>query len=86
MTERERVSPERLLEILNERLSEYDQCENCEIPKPPYRLREPREDGLNWSTQIQLNCSGRSTDACAEVLPAIVQEVASEYNVTVPDE
>lgn len=81
MEDRKKVSQDALLEVLNNHLAEYEQCEDCEVARPPYRLRSPREDGLNWSPFVQLRCHGKSTEACARVVPQLVGEIAARYNL-----
>jgi hypothetical protein len=54
MANRELVSNERLLEILNERLHKYDQCEECYFRGVVIPLRHPDPEGCNWSRDLIL--------------------------------
>ena len=49
MTEREIVSAERLIEILNFELSQREECAGCTFHGVLKKLDEPYADGGNWN-------------------------------------
>ena len=82
MNERTLVTRAELQEILNEKLGEFEECDGCTL-RQQVPLQEPREDGCNWSTDVQVRCVGGrgSATACAKVAARIVAEAARDYNL-----
>ena len=80
MSERELVTATRLLEILHDRLAEHRECDGCEL-RPPLPLREPREDGCNWSTDVHVSCHDGTPARCAAIAARVAEEVARDYNL-----
>lgn len=82
MKERILVSRAELQRMLNEQLAEYTECDGCTL-KRPWALREPRDDGCNWSTDVHVTCVGRRANAadCAKIAVRIVAEAARDYNL-----
>ena len=78
------VSNERLLEILNDRLHEYDQCRECYFPGSVIALRHPDLEGCNWSRDLILRCSSRVSDSCQLFAKRVIDEAAKDYNLEVP--
>ncbi len=78
------VSNERLLEILNDSLHEYDQCRECQFPGALIVLRHPDPEGCNWSRDLILRCSTRASDSCQLVAKRVIDEVTKRYNLEVP--
>ena len=83
MAERELISGKRLVEIMNAELAKSDVCQDCQIADHILRLREPDEDGCDWSDNIIIRCSGRSIslDCCRAAL-RVVGEARRLYNVS----
>lgn len=79
---RQLVSVDRLLGILNERLSQHDICDGCQFQGPVRKLREPDDEGCNWSREVFLRCSGVPGDLCGPVADRVVYEVTQEFNVS----
>lgn len=75
---REYVTPERLLEVLNEKLHEDEECQDCEFRRPPHGPKDPDEDGCNWSSSPDLlgRCSG-----CGPNLTYVIQWTRERYNL-----
>ncbi len=82
MSKRISLSAAELQRMLNEQLAEYAECDGCTL-KRPWALREPRDDGRNWSTNVHVTCVGRRANAaaCAKIAARIVAEAAREYNL-----
>ena len=80
---RETVSREHLLRILNEQLSKHDVCGDCQFMGPIYRLREPDENGCNWSEDTTLRLGGSSLSlACARAIVRVMDEARQSYNIS----
>lgn len=80
---RKTVPHEELLRILNQKLADVDECQNCRI-RGVHRLREPDEHGCNWDREATLSCSGTPTELCLPHAARILGEVADEYNIDWP--
>ena len=78
---RKLVSPERLLELLNQRLAAYGHCHNCRFAGPIKRLEEERPDGRNWSRYIPLTCGSQTAGGCSRVANRIIDDATLEYNL-----
>ena len=78
------VSNQRLLEILNDSLHEYDECRECHFPGVVVPLRHPDPEACNWSRDLILRCSARGSDSCQLVAKRVIDEVAKHYNLEVP--
>ena len=81
MIEKQLVSGEQLVRIINDRLHEYDDCRECYIKGEVASLRHPDSDGCNWSRDLELRCSSRSGGICREIAINIINEVARKYNL-----
>ena len=82
MSKRISLSAAELQQVLNEQLAGYAECDGCTL-KRPWALGEPRDDGCNWSIDVQVTCVGRRANAadCAKIAVRIVAEAAREYNL-----
>lgn len=78
---RKLVSPDRLLRLLNQRLEGYGHCHNCHFAGPIRRLKEPADDGRNWSRYVTLVCANSVAGGCARIAERILQDAAQEYNL-----
>ncbi len=78
---RKLVSPDYLLQVLNQRLDAYGHCHSCRFAGPIRRLSEPEVDGRNWSRYIPLVCSTGVLPGCARVAERIISDAALEYNL-----
>jgi hypothetical protein len=78
---REFVDKDRLLEILNERLHEYDECRECYFTGAVTLLRNTDQEGCNWSRDMILRCSTRSSNSCNLIGNRVINEVAQQYNL-----
>lgn len=77
--QREAVSKERLLELLNEALGPVS--DGWQFDGPVYQLREPDETGCNWSDSLQLRRGGGGGQPSIAVVARAVQEVRRRYNL-----
>lgn len=82
--QRKLVSSERLLVLLNQRLETYGHCDRCRFAGPIRRLRDPEEDGRNWSRFIALVCVSGVAAGCSRLAERIIQDAAQEYNLRDP--
>ena len=82
MSKRISLSAAELQQVLNEQLAGYAECDGCTLKKP-LPLREPCDDGCNWSTDVHVTCVGRRANpaGCAKIAARIVAEAAREYNL-----
>jgi hypothetical protein len=78
------VSPDRLLDLLNQRLETYGHCSSCRLAGPIRRLREPEDDGRNWSRYIALVCLSGVSAGCSRLAERIIDDAAQEYNLEDP--
>lgn len=79
---RQLVNSRRLLEILNDRMHEHDECRECYFLGEVGRLRCPDPEGCNWNqVQIKARCSERSAESCRGIAERVIAEVAQEYNL-----
>lgn len=82
--QRKLVSPERLLVLLNQRLETYGHCHSCRFAGPIRRLREPDDDGRNWSRYIALVCLDGVSGGCSRLAERIIADATQEYNLREP--
>lgn len=78
---RKLVTPEYLLQLLNQRLEAYGHCHTCHFAGPIRRLAEPEADGRNWSRYIPLVCSTAVMPGCARAAERIIADASLEYNL-----
>ena len=50
----EYVTPERLLEVLNEKLYELEACPDWKFRRPPHGPKKPDANGCNWSDIVDI--------------------------------
>ena len=77
--EREIVSKERLLEMLNGQLKkdkDYYMCSYEDVTK----LDAPDEKGCNWKDAL-LSCSGMHAGTCKPTAFKLVEEMKKRFNV-----
>lgn len=79
---RKLVAPDHLLRLLNQRLEAYGHCHNCRFVGPINPLREPEDDGRNWSRYVALVCRSGVGSGCARLAERIIADAASEYNLS----
>lgn len=79
--QRKLVSPDRLLRLLNQRLEAYGHCHSCTLAGPIKRLKEPADDGRNWSRYIPLVCSNAAAGGCIRMAERIIDDASREYNL-----
>lgn len=79
---RKQVSPEYLLQILNQRLDAYGHCHSCRFAGPVRLLPEPEEDGRNWSRYLPLVCSTAVQPGCTRVAERIIADASLEFNLS----
>jgi hypothetical protein len=77
--ERELVSEEELISILNSKLSEYDECKECSF-EGILKLAEEDKDGCNWSN-ANVRCSGVAMEICLQFAERISFEAKQKYNI-----
>lgn len=78
--EREEVSRDELLKILNEELSKYEECEDCKFSRV-VQLARPDSEGCNWSNRLYLRCSGRPSKLCEPFAQNVINEARKKYNL-----
>ena len=85
--QRQVVSRERLLELLNEAL--HDEAlhrqrvsEDCRFKGPLMVLQEPDETGCNWSDNVQIRRSGNAELPSLTVLARALLRVRRRYNLS----
>jgi hypothetical protein len=79
--ERELVSEEELLSILNKEFSKYEECENCKFAGV-VKLAEADKDGCNWSlANVSVRCSGVPEKKCHPFAVSVVAEAGKRYNI-----
>ena len=78
---RERVSQDRLVEMMNEALRKSDICdEDVEIRPRLQRMQEPVEFGPNWRQRVSV-WPKSSDPTCVKVIRNIVDALAAKYDV-----
>ena len=75
------VSVDELIAILNEELSKFDECEGCRYTNSVTRLRETDPNGCNWSS-VTLQCSGVSSKPCKPISLEIIYKAKQKYNLS----
>ena len=83
MADRQVVSRERLIQILNETLAQQDQhhaCEDVEARTLGPSLRDPDADGCNWTSENLVWIRGPSPP-CRQVLVEVLTELRARYNI-----
>ena len=78
---RDYVTVQQLLDLMNQRLAESEDCADCRFTKPVHRYQEPDEFGCNWSDSGSLRCSGRPAELCASSAAATLLWARDRYNV-----
>ncbi len=80
--QRQVVSKDELVRIMNEELGKYEECKDCRLREPD-SLIEPDETGCNWSLDKPgaLHCSGVPTEVCAPFAYRVIAEAMSKYNI-----
>lgn len=78
------VTPERLLQLLNQRLAGYGHCPDCRLTGPIRPLGQPDDDGRNWSRYIALVCANQAGPGCARLADRIIDDATKEFNVLWP--
>jgi len=78
--ERQVISKEKLISILNDELSKHEECAECKFETKVVKLKKIDEAGCNWST-LGLRCSGVSADVCSRTVQKIVYDARTKYNV-----
>lgn len=81
---RKLVSPERLLALLNQRMEAYGQCHSCRFAGPIRWLKDPEDDGRNWSRYIALVCLNGVSGGCSRLAERIIDDAVQEYNLVDP--
>ncbi len=78
---RKRVLKQELLTLLNSKLSQYEECENCRFVSI-LELDEENEDGCNWiGANVKLICSGEPSEKCRPFVSRILSEAGKHYNI-----
>jgi hypothetical protein len=78
--ERQVISKEKLISILNEELSKHEECADCQFETRIVKLKKVDEAGCNWTT-LGLKCSGLTVDACSRTVQQIVSDARNRYNI-----
>ena len=75
---REYVDPERLLEVLNEKLYELEVCPDWKFRKPPHGPKKLDADGCNWSDIVDIEGPSRE---CGSTLRRVISWARERYNL-----
>ena len=75
---REYVDPERLLEVLNEKLYEQEVCPDWKFRKPPHGPKKLDADGCNWSDIVDIEGPSRE---CGSTLRRVISWARERYNL-----
>ncbi len=78
--EREVVSEQRLLEILNEELRQSPECEGAEFADGPWRS-ENGPSGRNWELEPRVRSEDGSDRLCNEQARLVVRDAYERYNI-----
>jgi hypothetical protein len=79
--ERKIVLKEELLFILNRKLLEYKECENCYFVDI-LELDEETEDGCNWiGANIKSICRHETSEKCGPFVSKVLSETGKQYNI-----
>ena len=81
MSEREIVSAERLIEILNLELSQREECAGCTFHGVLQKLDEPYADGGNWSRSIAIRGRPANPDAAGHAAADVIEILAMRFNL-----
>ena len=73
------VSQDDLLNWMNSRLAEYEECNDCRFTSV-LRLREEDDYGCNWST-ANLRCSGVPVEVCQPIARRIIYQAMLKFNI-----
>ena len=77
--DRELVSEARLVELINERLADTEAASHSRY-SGVYTLREPDEEGCNWSAG-HFSAGGDPRELCGPVVARVVREMQAKYNL-----
>lgn len=75
------VTPERLLQLLNQRLENYGHCHTCHFVGPIRALASEADDGRNWNRSVAFVCSEGMGSGCKRIAQRILDDAAAEYNL-----
>lgn len=78
--DREIVTEERLVELINERLASTEAASDCRF-SGVYRLRELDANGCNWSQGV-FNSGGIPPEVCSPVVNSVIRSMREIYNIT----
>ena len=78
--EREVVTQQRLLEILNEELRQSPECEGAEIVGDLWRM-EKGPSGPNWDLEYRVLYEDGSDRLCDEQARLVVRDAYERYNI-----
>jgi len=76
---REVVPEETLIEWMNSRLQQHEECKDCRITSV-LRLVDKDEDGCNWSSP-NLRCSGVPADVCSPTASHVAAQARELFNL-----
>jgi hypothetical protein len=79
--ERECITSEELIEILNLELAKYRECADCQFVGPIRQLTTPYADGGNWFRSLTVRGRPQDPHACGETAAEVVVLVAQHYNL-----
>jgi hypothetical protein len=79
--ERELLSSEELIEIMNLELANHKECADCQFAGPVRRLDMPYPDGGNWSRSLTVRGRPSDPQACGETAADVIVLAAEHYNL-----
>jgi hypothetical protein len=77
--ERKLVTEKELISLLNEKLRDHEECNNCQFTSI-LKLREHDSTGCNWSSP-RLRCSGVPVEICRPFAESVIANAKTKYNV-----
>ncbi len=78
---RELVSKRKLIHILNNELSKYEECKDCQFDSI-MKYEKKDEDGCNWlGANVKYKCSGEPDERCKPFISRVLSEAGKKYNI-----
>ena len=77
--EREVISETELVRIINDNLAATEAASECKF-SGVYTLREPNENGCNWSVGV-FRRGNTPVEICGPVVARVTRELQGKYNI-----
>ncbi len=78
---RDLVSKRELIRILNNELSKYEECKDCQFDSVmKYEVEEG--NGCNWlGANVKFTCNGDPDERCRPFISRVLSEAGEQYNI-----